>query len=341
MRPVCSGPERALHSGHRLCDLRSCHIRRLGGVYWSMDTLHFTRSGNGQPLLLLHGLGSARHAWDPIVPMLADHFDVLAVDLPGFGSSDPLPPSVEPTPARIGAIVASLLDDLGVATPHVAGNSLGGWVALEFARLSPVQSLTLLSPAGLWRNDTPLYQMISLRTTCWLARHAGTTLSRLVATRVGRNMVLRQTHGRPGNLAPNEARAAIGAMAGGSGFDATLSATARRRYVATGPIDVPVTVAFGSRDLLLLRRSRYLSELPPHAQHVTLPQCGHVPMYDDPCAVSTLIISTAHGVCGQRETRHLPTMRPRCLEEMGAHTNVRAIPISVFRQQFMPKIEGQ
>jgi pimeloyl-ACP methyl ester carboxylesterase len=286
-----------------------------------MDTLHFTRSGSGQPLLLLHGLGSARHAWDPIVPTLADHFDVVAVDLPGFGSSDPLPTSDVPTPARMAAIVASLLDHLGMATPHVVGNSLGGWVALEFARLSPVQSLTLLSPAGLWRNDTPRYQMISLRATCWLARHAGTTLSRLVATRIGRNMVLRQTHGRPGNLSPNEARAAIGAMASGDGFDATLSATARRRYVAAGLIDVPVTVAFGSRDLLLLRRSRYLSELPPHARQVTLPRCGHVPMYDDPCAVSALIISTALGVCG--------------------HTNVRAVPPSVYRQQRAPRIGGQ
>jgi pimeloyl-ACP methyl ester carboxylesterase len=267
-----------------------------------MDTLQFTRSGNGQPLLLLHGLGSARHAWNPVVPMLTDHFDVLAIDLPGFGSSHPLPSNVEPTPARMAAQIGALLDDLGMATPHVAGNSLGGWVALEFAGLRPVQSLTLLSPAGLWRNDTPRYQMISLRTTHWLSQHAGTMLSRLVATRVGRNMVLMQTHGRPGNLTSNEARAAIGAVVSSSGFDATLSATACRRYVAAAPIDAPVTVAFGSRDLLLLRRSRYLGELPAHAKQVALPGCGHVPMYDDPRAVSALIISTAREVCGRTPT---------------------------------------
>ena len=260
-----------------------------------MGTLDFTRSGTGQTLLLLHGLGSARHVWDPVIPMLADHFDVLAVDLPGFGRSEPVPTNVEPTPVRVAAMVARLLDELGVAMPHVAGNSLGGWVALEFAGLRPVRSLTLLSPAGLWCNETPRYQMISLRTTRWLARHASTTLSRLVATRVGRNMVLGQTHGRPGSLTPQQARAAIGAMASGSGFDATLTATARRRYVAARPIDAPVTVAFGSRDLLLLRRSRYLGELPSHARLAALPRCGHVPVYDDPCAVAALIISTARG----------------------------------------------
>src|SRR5256885_16135486 len=51
--------------------------------------------------------------------------------------------------------VAGLLDDLGIATPHVAGNSLGGWVALELAGIRPVASLTLLSPAGLWRGGAP------------------------------------------------------------------------------------------------------------------------------------------------------------------------------------------
>jgi pimeloyl-ACP methyl ester carboxylesterase len=249
--------------------------------------------GTGQTLLLLHGLGSARHVWDPVIPMLADHFDVLAVDLPGFGSSQPAPTDPEPTPARIAAMVANMLDELGVASPHVAGNSLGGWVALELAGLRPVRSLTLLSPAGMWRRETPRYQLISLRATRWLARHASTALSGLLATRVGRHMVLGQTHGRPGNLSPLQAREAIAAMASGSGFDATLAATTHRRYVAAGPIDALVTVAFGSRDFLLLERSRYLGELPSHALVAALPRCGHVPMYDDPCAVAALITTTA------------------------------------------------
>ena len=48
-----------------------------------MTTLTFTRSGAGAPLVLLHGIGSSRQAWDPVIPALAEHFDVLAVDLPG------------------------------------------------------------------------------------------------------------------------------------------------------------------------------------------------------------------------------------------------------------------
>ena len=138
-----------------------------------MPTLTYTRIGSGRPLVLLHALGLSRSAWDPVVPALSQHFDVIAVDLPGFGASAPLPAHVEPTPAALAEAVAALLAELGVTTAHVAGNSLGGWVALELAALRPVASLTLLAPAGLWRDQTPLYCRASLRATRWLAHHGG------------------------------------------------------------------------------------------------------------------------------------------------------------------------
>jgi pimeloyl-ACP methyl ester carboxylesterase len=112
--------------------------------------------------------------------------------------------------------------------------------------------------------------------------------------RLGRALVLGQTHGHPTRLTPGYARSAIAAMGTCPGFDATLAATATRRCLATTPIDVPVTVAFGSRDVLLPRRlARHLDQLPPAAQEETLPGCGHVPMADDPAAVAALISRTA------------------------------------------------
>ena len=145
-----------------------------------MSTVAYRRSGAGPPLVLLHPLGSSRRVWDPVLPALAAHHDVIAVDLPGFGDSPPLPPDVEPSPAVLGAAVAGLLDDLGVTTPHLAGNSLGGWVALELADLRPAASLTLLAPAGLWRHGTPRYDRVSLGTSHWLSVHAGRPLARTI-----------------------------------------------------------------------------------------------------------------------------------------------------------------
>jgi pimeloyl-ACP methyl ester carboxylesterase len=257
-----------------------------------MTTLAFTRTGAGEPLVLLHPLGLSRSAWNPVIPALAEHFDVIAVDMPGFGDSAPLPAEVEPTPAALACAVAGLLDELGVATAHVAGNSLGGWVALELAAVRPVASLTLLSPAGLWRGATPLYCRVSLRATRWLSQHATGILNHVVEARPGRAVVFGQTLGRPTRLTPDEARTAIHAMATCPGFDGVLRATAPRHYRSSRPLAVPVAVAFGSRDRLLLRRqSRHLDELPPGVQITELPGCGHVPMTDDPLAVAAVLIT--------------------------------------------------
>jgi len=259
-----------------------------------LTSLACTRSGVGAPLVLLHGLGSSRQAWNPVIPALAARFDVIAVDLPGFGDSNPVPAQTKPTPAALAAAVAGLLDDLGVTAPHLAGNSLGGWVALELAATRPAASLTLLSPAGLWREDAPGYPQASLRATRWLTRHADRLLSRLVAYRPGRAIVLGQTHGRPMRLTAEYAQTAIHAMGACPGFDATFTATAPRRYLATTPVSAPVTVAFGSRDRLLLRhQSRYLGQLPPGTHLEALPGCGHIPMADDPGAVTALITRSA------------------------------------------------
>src|ERR1700748_2824153 len=118
-----------------------------------MTSLAYRRSGSGEPLVLLHPLGASRRACDPVAPALARRFGVIAVDLPGFGESAPLPG--EASPAALAEAVAGLLDELGISRPRGAGTSLGGWVAMELARRRPMASVTLMSPAGLWRGSTP------------------------------------------------------------------------------------------------------------------------------------------------------------------------------------------
>src|SRR5256885_1007319 len=99
-------------------------------------------------------------------------------------TSSAKPRRTRPPPATsargLAAAVAEFLDGLGIAHPHVAGNSLGGWIALELARLRPLASVTLLSPAGLWRGSTPRYQRVTLRASRQLSRHGGRPLRWLV-----------------------------------------------------------------------------------------------------------------------------------------------------------------
>lgn len=249
-----------------------------------------SRNGGGTPIVLLHALGSGRHAWDPIVPALAEQYEVIALDLPGFGDSTPLPSSVTPTPAALAAAVAVALDDADVHSPHVVGNSLGGWVALELAQLRPLASVTLISPAGLWSGSTPMYCRVSLAATRWVTKRVPRLLNKLVGHPLGRILLLGQSHGHPTRIRPDHARAAICAMGTSSGFDRALAATLRLRYAPESPVDAPVTVAFGSRDWILPRRRwRQIGELPPNTTERMLPGCGHLPMADNPDLVTDLV----------------------------------------------------
>src|SRR5918994_1068673 len=117
--------------------------------------LAYDRTGRGEPLVLLHGQGFSRRCWDPIIDMLAEDRDVIAVDLPGHGDSPRQPQGAGSAPHNLAVAVAELLDELGLPTAHVAGNSSGGWVALELGRPQRARTVTALDPAGLWRKFAP------------------------------------------------------------------------------------------------------------------------------------------------------------------------------------------
>jgi pimeloyl-ACP methyl ester carboxylesterase len=105
--------------------------------------------GTGEPLLLVHGTGNSLHVWDPVVERLAARMTVIAVDLPGFGASPPLtsagPP---PAPAGFAGVLTDFLGQLGHSTAHIAGHSVGGWTALEMAKLGACRP-TSCSPCAL------------------------------------------------------------------------------------------------------------------------------------------------------------------------------------------------
>ncbi len=105
----------------------------------------YTRRGKGTPLVLLHGYPLDHHLWDEVVPLLEDTFDVILPDLRGFGESSIVDSS--PTMEDYASDIAGLLDQLGIQKVAIVGHSMGGYVALAFARLYPdrVSGLGLVS----------------------------------------------------------------------------------------------------------------------------------------------------------------------------------------------------
>ena|SRR5450755_3135363 len=120
-----------------------------------------------------------------------------------------------------------------------------------------------------------------------------------------RILVLGQMLAHPARLPAAQARSAVQALGTCPGFDATLNATARRRLHGAQEVTAPVTVAFGSRDVVLLKhQSRNLGELPSSTRSAALPGCGHLPMSDDPARVTDLIITATSRASAARTVVH-------------------------------------
>jgi pimeloyl-ACP methyl ester carboxylesterase len=110
---------------------------------------------------LVHGLGSAGSIWKSLIPDLKEDFTVFAINLPGHGEAT-IDPTEEHDPHSLARrIVEFMHKKYDVTTMHVAGNSLGGWIALEMAAVAPerVKSVTALAPAGLW-NQVPTWIVV-------------------------------------------------------------------------------------------------------------------------------------------------------------------------------------
>ncbi|MEU8730417.1 alpha/beta fold hydrolase [Streptomyces tendae] len=254
-------------------------------------TLAYARVGAGEPLLLLHGIGHHRQAWDPVVDILATERDVIAVDLPGFGASPALSPGLPHDLPTTSAVLGAFCAALGVDRPHVAGNSLGGLLALELGRENLVRSVTALSPAGFWTQAERRYAFGVLTGMRRTARTLPLPLvERLSRTAAGRTALTSTIYARPGRRSPEAVVAETLALAHAEGFAETLRAGRSVLFTDDVP-GIPVTVAWGSRDRLLLPRQGVRAKRTvPRARLVRLPGCGHVPMNDDPALVARVLL---------------------------------------------------
>jgi pimeloyl-ACP methyl ester carboxylesterase len=250
------------------------------------------RAGSGEPLLLIHANGMSRAAWAPVLPLLEAHHDVIAIDLPGHGESGPLAPHLAPAPPGFARAFAALLDRLGIERAHVAGNSLGGWTALELAKLGRARSVCALGPAGLWETG-PIKPMFRLALSYLLARRWWRLAPRVMGRRSLRALFLRYPIGRPERLPAPVASEIAADLAHAKGFLPTLVATHSASFRGGREIDVPVTVVFGRLDRVVPSAARRRDLLPRHTRWVEPSLLGHVPMWDDPQTVAALILDTA------------------------------------------------
>lgn len=252
------------------------------------------QGGDGSPLILLHGLTGTWHIWKPVIPALERHHRVVAVTLPGHCGGPALAPGVEPTVANMADALIANFKARDIESAHVAGNSLGGWLALELARRGFARSVVALSPAGGWQTADD-YRDVATPFRVFYFLMPLVLLLTVALMWIGgfRRALARQTM-------EHAERIPTGA------FIASLLAFIRTRILLPllhamgrdGPFaamrvpGVPIRIAWSGSDRVIpfARYGAPMLERVPQAERVMLAGVGHVPMYDDPQSVSSCIL---------------------------------------------------
>jgi pimeloyl-ACP methyl ester carboxylesterase len=248
--------------------------------------LNHLRAGSGEPLLLLHSLGGSLVQWSPVLDRLAERREAIPVDMPGFGGSSTLPDGIEPSAANLASAVLDFYDSLGLdGDPHVAGISLGGWVAIECARQGRARTVVALCPAGFWKE--PLGPR---RNSARAAARAMRPILPILRIPAVRRRVLAGNIRHPERVPGAEAVRLVRGYASASAY---VEANRLMRGGIVGDvagINAPLTLAWAEFDTLVRRKPLRDGILPRRVRQVELPDCGHVPTWDDPGLVARVVL---------------------------------------------------
>jgi len=263
----------------------------------------FSRDGSGPPLLLLHGLGTTHHDFDRVGPLLADDFDVLALDLPGQGEASPVPG--RPTVVALTDAVEAELDAQGIQRTHILGNSLGGRIAIELASRGRARSVVAIAPSGLSLPPERVSQVSAMAATAAAIRVARPVITPLARHRAGRVMLLAGLRARPWLGTTGEAEA----MGGGFGSPAVWSLI-RWAIGADIPrdldrIDCPVLLLQGTADAIASGQTARFLPLIRTARFQPLFAAGHAAHGDVPARVAQHVRDNA-ALAPEDSVRRLP-----------------------------------
>lgn len=252
-------------------------------------TIAFERRGSGRQLLLVHGLGSTRAAWNPIIPLLPER-ELILVDLPGHGNSP-----AEPGSGTFAGLAQSLGDWIGVqglAGVPMVGSSLGARLVLDMARRGLSGPVVALDPGGFWQGWERSLVRTTLLGSILLLRSLGSAVPALARNAVSRSALLAQLSARPwaldGDFVANEL----------VGLARTPTAKSLVRDLASGPaqtgpaVSGPVTIGWGRHDRLCLPiQAARAQQAFPGAHLHWFAHSGHFPMWDEPAKAAELILS--------------------------------------------------
>lgn len=229
--------------------------------------------------------------WRSVIPVVAAHHDTIAPTALGHRGGNV--PSVRPV--RIAHVIDDaerLLDDLRIDRAHLAGNSMGGWVALELARRGRALSVCAFSPAGCWHEVAADKgrATAALRATVRDARRGRFVLPLLARSPSFRRWAMRLNAAHGERVDATEVVALVDDLLGCRVGNDLLGTT--EALAPLDPVPCPITLAWAEGDRVLPLRSHgaRAREIMPGARFIVLKDVGHVPMFDDPDLVARTVL---------------------------------------------------
>ena len=250
-------------------------------------------SGDATPVVFVHGLGGQWQNWLENIPRAATERRAIAVDLPGFGFSQP--PREGITIPGYARFVRSLLDALGIARTHLVGNSMGGFVASEVAIQFPdlVERLALVSAAGISTSSMAKAPVLTLARAATALTAFTTARHRTIASRpLTRYAALFLVARYPSLLKPDLAWEGLIKGTGKPGFDDALRASLAYDYRERLPeIRQPTLIVWGEQDSILpVEDAHEYERLIEDSRKVVMEDTGHIPMLERPAAFNDTLM---------------------------------------------------
>jgi len=251
----------------------------------------FHRGGSGPPLVCLHGFTDTWRTWELVLPALERRFEVFAPTLPGHAGGPPLGELGE---SVMVDAVERALDQAGIDTAHVAGNSLGGFVALQLASRGRARSVVALAPAGGWASDDASYremlrQFVSMQE---LAQAAAPYADELAADEDVRRQATALIVERCEHIPPGLVAHLFVGVANCEVAPLIELALEVEWTLDAERIDCPVRIVWGTSDRVLPLPSgavRFREKWLPRAEWIELDGVGHCPQLDVPLETAELI----------------------------------------------------
>jgi pimeloyl-ACP methyl ester carboxylesterase len=248
------------------------------------------------PLVLLHGILMSGNCWQDVVPLLSDRHQVHTPTTAGHHGG----PALLRSPATVGDLVDELeryLDERRLERPHLAGLSLGGWMAIELARRGRAATVCALAPAGFWSHGDgaqakvkkQVHQFVAIGR---LARPVRPAVAVAMKSATVRRLGFRNAACHADRITAAQSVETVDDIIGCT-LNVDDIVDSGEQIAPLDPLPCPVTIAWSGNDAVIPVSAcdKIARERVPQASFTLLPGVGHDPMMDDPGLVARTILS--------------------------------------------------